>query len=189
MKKSLFYFVIALLSTIIISSCGTKTTINEGDASEVIVEYLSAHPEYSTTNFEFGEIKFKGKGDAEDLAKYKALEDNGLIKMTLQDSHKRFLSKDSTYIYTVELTSKAAPLVLKQGNNRATVKSATYVLDDSKPVNFEKVNNKTAKATVSLKKEPTDFAPFQRSGNASDFMTKTYRLKLKKDEGWVVTGG
>jgi len=51
------------------------------------------------------------------------------------------------------------------------------------------VNDKTAKATVSLKKEETDFYPFQKGDNASVFKTKTYRLKLKKDAGWVVTGG
>ena len=189
MKTSPLILFIAFISLTIISSCGNKTAINEDDASAVITDYLQSNPEYATTSFEFGEIKFKGKNDADDLVKYKELEDKGLIKMTLQDSKKRFLSKDSTYIYMVELTEKAAPLVLKQNNNKATVKSANYILDDSKPVNFVKVNDKTAKATVSLKKEETDFYTFQKGDNASVFKTKTYRLKLKKDAGWVVTGG
>jgi hypothetical protein len=186
MKRSAIFLFIAFIA-LTINSCGNKTSINQDDASDVIIDYLQTNPEYATTSFEFGEIKFKGKDD--ELVKYKDLEDKGLIKMTLEDSKKRFLSKDSTYIYMVELTEKAAPLVLKQNNNKATVKSATYTLDDSKPVNFEKVNDKTAKATVSLKKEITDFYPFQKGDDASAFKTKTYRLKLKKDAGWIVTGG
>lgn len=188
MKKSLLFLFVTLVSLAIMNSCGNKTAINEDDASDVITDYLESNPEFKTTSFEFGEIKFKGSNDEEELVKYKELADKGLITMTLQDSKKRFLSKDSTYIYTVELTEKAAPLVLKQNNNKATVKSANYILDDSKPVNFEKVNDKTAKATVSLKKEETDFYPFQKGDDASAFMTKTYKLKRKKDDGWVVTG-
>jgi hypothetical protein len=188
MKKLLFFSILASVC-LTIGGCGNKTAITEDDASGVIGEYIETHPEYHTASFDFGPIKFKGKRDEDNLALYKDLEDKGLIEMTLQDEHKRFLSKDSTFIYMVTLTEKAAPLVIKQGNNRATVKTATYILDDSKPVSFVKVNDKTAKATVSLKKQETDFAPFQKTGNASNFMTKTYRLKLKKNEGWVVTGG
>jgi len=186
MKKSIFFLIIIFIS-FCISKCGNETTINENEASDVIVEYLKANPEYQTTNFTFGEITFKGKNDNVDLAKYKELEGKGFIAMTLQEQKKRFLSKDSSFVYQVELTDKSAPYVLKQNNNKATVKSATYVLDDLKPVNFEKVNNNTAKATVSLKKVETDFYPFQNNKNSnSDFITKTYKLKLKKDKGWVV---
>ncbi|HCN83992.1 MAG TPA: hypothetical protein DIT07_10295, partial [Sphingobacteriaceae bacterium] len=92
------------------------------------------------------------------------------------------------YIYG-RADRESSATCIKAKHNKATVKSANYILDDSKPVNFVKVNDKTAKATVSLKKEETDFYPFQKGDNASVFKTKTYRLKLKKDAGWVVTGG
>jgi hypothetical protein len=168
------------------SRCGSGTTINENEASGVIEEYLKSNPEYQTTSFTFGEITFRGKSDREELMKYKALEEKGFITMTLFEQRKRFLSKDSTSVYQVQLTDKAAPYVLKQGNGKATVKSITYFLDDLKPVNFVKVNNNTAKATVSLKKVETDFYPFQKKESSSDFETKTYKLKLRKDAGWVV---
>jgi len=185
MNKPIIFLSILFIAVGIIS-CGSEGTINENEASDVIAKYLESNPEYKTTNFSFGEIKFRGRSDQEDLAKYKELEDKGFITMTLQEEKKRFLSKDSTFVYVVKLAEKASPLVLKQGSDKATVKSATYVLDDSKPVNFVKVNNNTAKATVSLKKVETDFYPFQKSTDSSDFITKTYKLKLKKDKGWVV---
>ena len=172
----------------ILSSCGDSASINQDEASDVIVEYLETHPVYSTASFNFGEMTFRGSKDQAELDQYKALEAEGIIEMTLQEGKKRFLSKDSTFVYLVKLTDEAAPLVLKQNNNRATVKSVIYVLDDSEPVNFVTVNDKIAKATVSLKKERTEFSVFEKGSNAADFMTKTYKLRLKKDEGWEVTG-
>jgi hypothetical protein len=60
-------------------------------------------------------------------------------------------------------------------------------MDDAKPVNFVKSNNKTAKATVSLKKVETEFYPFMNGKDSnSEFITKTYKLRLKKDSGWEV---
>ena len=70
----------------------------------------------------------------------------------------------------------------------ATVKMINYVLDDNKPVEFIKINDKSAKATVTLKKEGTDFYPFDNDNRASsEFITKTYKLRFKKESGWVVT--
>ena len=62
-----------------------------------------------------------------------------------------------------------------------------YELASEKPVNFSRVNDNNAKVTVSLKKVNTVFAPFQKnSKDNSEFITKTYRLKLDKEEGWKV---
>jgi hypothetical protein len=37
-------------------------------------------------------------------------------------------------------------------------------------------------------KVETDFYPFDdNKGSNSDFLTKTYKLRHKKDQGWVVT--
>ena len=77
--------------------------------------------------------------------------------------------------------------VLKQDEDKATVKVVLYELTDEKPVNFNRVNDNNAKVTVSLKKANTVFAPFQKNQNDnSEFITKTYRLKLHKEEGWKV---
>jgi hypothetical protein len=168
------------------TACGNETSINEDDASEVIEEHLELKPEYETTIFRFGEIKLRGNKDRQVLNKYKELESKGLIEMVLDEQKKVFLSKDTSFVYQIRLTEKAAPLVLDQGKDKATVKALNYVLDEDKPVNFVKSNNKTAKATVSLKKVETEFYPFLNRDSNSDFITKTYKLRLKKDKGWEV---
>ncbi|MFC4213511.1 hypothetical protein ACFOWA_20120 [Pedobacter lithocola] len=185
MKKLINY----ILSLIIIgfAACTPKTTINQEEAGSVITEYLVANPEYKTTRFDFGEIKFSSKNDKLDLAKYKILESKGMVSLALKEASKKFLSKDSSFVYQITLTEKASPLVLKQDEDKATVKVVEYVLSDEKPVDFSQVNSSTAKVTVSLKKVNTDFAPFDKDGSEnSNFITKTYKLKLSKDEGWKV---
>jgi hypothetical protein len=184
MTRSISFLFIAFIS--FITACKNETSINQDDASEVIVAHLESNPEYKTTTFKFGELKFRGQKDREELNNYKELEDQGFIKMELDEKKKVFLSKDSSFVYQVTLTDKAAPLVIDQGNSKATVRAVNYILDDAKPVNFVKSNNKTAKATVSLKKVPTEFYPFMNKDSNSEFITKTYKLKLKKDSGWVI---
>lgn len=185
MKKIVFY----ILSLIIIgiAGCKSKTTINQDVAAEVIIDYLKANPEYKTTRFKFGEVKFNSTNEMFELGKYKSLASKGLVTLDLKEAKKRFLSKDSSFVYQITLTDKASPLVLKQDGDKATVKVVEYVLSDEKPVNFEQVNSSTAKVTVSLKMVTTDFEPFDTEANKnSNFITKTYKLKLSKDEGWKV---
>lgn len=185
MKKITIY----ILSLIIISfaGCKTKVTINQDEAGEVITEYLKANPEYKTIRFKFGEIKFNSTNDLFELGKYKSLASKGLVTLNLKEAKKKFLSKDSSFVYQINLTDKASPLVLKQDADRATVKAVEYVLANEKPVNFEQVNSSTAKVTVSLKMMTTDFEPFDKEANKnSNFITKTYKLKLDKEEGWRV---
>lgn len=185
MRKITLY----ILSVILISfaGCKTKTTINQDEAGEVITDYLKANPEYKTTRFKFGEIKFNSTNDMFELGKYKSLASKGLVTLSLKEAKKKFLSKDSSFVYQIKLTDKASPLVLKQDADKATVKVLDYVLSDEKPVNFEQVNSTTAKVTVSLKMNTTDFEPFDTEANKnSNFITKTYKLKLSKDEGWKV---
>ncbi|WP_316830942.1 hypothetical protein [Pedobacter aquatilis] len=184
--KNLSVYILAFL-IIGFAGCKSKTTINQDEAGTVITEYLTANPEYKTTRFSFGEIKFSSKSDKADLVKYKNLESAGMVKLSLKEANKKFLSKDSSYVYQITLTDKASPLVLKQDEDKATVKVVEYILSDEKPVDFSQVNSSTAKVTVSLKKVNTDFAPFDKNANEnSNFITKTYKLKLSKDEGWKV---
>ncbi|MGB4399017.1 MAG: hypothetical protein WBJ10_06575 [Daejeonella sp.] len=171
LKSFSILFIAIILS---LTSCKNETSINESDASDVITAHLESNPEYKTTTFKFGELKFHSRKDREELKLYEELAEKGLIQMKLDEQMKVFLSKDSTYVYQVTLSEKAASLVLEQSNSRATVKAVNYILDDDKPVNFEQSNDKTAKATVSLKIEPTDFYPFLNKESDSDFITKTY---------------
>lgn len=179
---------IALLSfTLLFTGCKNVAKINAEEAGDVITSYLKGNQEYKTTHFHFGELKFNSESERVELEKYKALENEGYIEMTLQEGKKKFLSKDSSFVYTIKLTDKASDLVLKQDEDKATVKVVLYELASGKPVNFNQVNDNNAKVTVSLKKANTVFAPFQKNQNDnSEFITKTYRLKLDKEEGWKV---
>lgn len=180
------FLLLFLTFVCVFPACKNETSINEDDASDVIEAHLESNPEFKRTTFRFGELKFHSRKDRENLDKYEKLAENGFITMELDEQKKVFLSNDSTFVYLVTLSGKAAPLVLEQSKDRATVKAVNYILAEDKPVNFVKSNDRTAKATVSLKKERTEFYPFMTKDSNSDFITKTYRLKFKKDRGWKV---
>lgn len=183
MKKTIL---IALITTTLFA-CKSNSTINTDEAGKVIITYLKGNPEYKTTRFDFGELKFNTEKEYAELENYRKLANEGYITLTLLSSKKKFLSKDSSYVYSAKLTQKASEFVLKQDADKATVKAVTYELTEEKPVDFSKVNDATAKVTVSLKKVNTPFAPFQsKPEENSEFLTKTYRLKYDKEEGWKV---
>lgn len=183
MKKNIL---IALIATTLFA-CKNNSSINTEEAGKVIITYLKGSPEYKTTRFDFGELKFNTEKEYAELENYRKLANDGFITLTLLSSKKKFLSKDSSYVYSAKLTQKASDFVLKQETDKATVKAVIYELTDEKPVDFSKVNDATAKVTVSLKKVNTPFAPFQsKPEENSEFLTKTYRLKYDKEEGWRV---
>ncbi len=183
-KYSLLFLSLLVLA---FSACKDVAKINTEEAGTVITDYLKANQEYKTVRFNFGEMKFNSDKDMAELRKYRQLATDGYISLTLADAKKKFLSKDSSYTYLIKLTDKASELVLKQDEDKATVKVVTYELASEKPVDFSRVNDNNAKVTVSLKKVNTPFSPFQKSQDQnSDFITKTYRLKLDKAEGWKV---
>jgi hypothetical protein len=185
MKNKAFTFLTLII--IAFSGCKDVAKINADEAGEVITDYLKANPEYKTTRFNFGEMKFNSQKDMLELEKYKTLANEGYVSLALQESKKKFLSKDSSFVYMIKLTDKASDLILKQDEDKATVKVVIYELASEKPVNFNRVNDNNAKVTVSLKKVNTPFAAFQKDGDDnSNFITKTYRLKLDKEEGWKV---
>jgi hypothetical protein len=183
MKKTIL---IALIATTLFA-CKNTSTINTDEAGRVITTYLKGNPEYKTTKFEFGELKFNSEKEYVKLENYRQLANDGYITLTLLSAKKKFLSKDSSYVYSAKLTQKASEYVLQQSNNKATVKAVIYELSEEKPVDFSKVNDATAKVTVALKKMNTPFAAFQNHPEEnSEFLTKTYRLKYDKEEGWKV---
>lgn len=180
-------FACLILFIFAIGGCKNIAKINADEAGEVITEYLQTNPEYKTGKFYFGEIKFNSEKEIQELGNYRQLAGDGYITLTLVEAKKKFLSKDSSYTYLIKLTDKASDLVLKQADDKATVKVVNYELASEKPVNFNRVNDNNAKVTVSLKKVNTPFAPFQKNKDEnSGFITKTYRLKLEKEAGWKV---
>ncbi len=178
-----------LLLLIFITGCGNNAVLEQSTASSLVAAYLKSNPVYELEKIELGEIKFKSATDKEKLAKFKELSSNGYVDMQLQKQKKKFLSKDSSYVYMVTLTDKSKTYILKQEQNKATVKVMEYVLDKDNPATLDKAGNKTAKVTVMLKKEPNAFTVFYKDKNTgSNFITKTYKLKYNKKAGWAVSG-
>jgi hypothetical protein len=188
MKKSVL-FSLAALFLFCLGSCKNAAVLDESTAAEVVSAYLKSNPEYESVNVDLGEVKFRSKSDLAELAKYKILAQKGLIELNLDHQKKKFLSRDSVYIYQISLTDKAKTFVLKQDEHKATVKAMDYALDEEKPVNLIKANGRIAKVTVTLKKQLNDFSVFlKNTASKSNFITKTYKLKFKKEEGWTMVG-
>ncbi|TKC04381.1 hypothetical protein [Pedobacter frigoris] len=171
------------------SGCKNNAALDESTAEDLVTAYLKSNPEYETAKIDVGEIRFRSINDMILLKKYKGLKEKGLIDLTLQKQKKKFLSKDSTYFYMVSLTDQSKPYILKQDERHATVKAVNYELDEEQPISLLQSDSRIAKVTVSLKKVKNDFAVFLKNkGTASDFITKTYKVKFKKETGWILVG-
>lgn len=180
---------LALVFTLFLASCGNNAMLDQNTATKLVAAYLQSNPEYETVKVDLGAIKFKSKNDKLNLLKYQDLQKEGYVAMTLQDQKKKFLSRDSSYVYLITLTDKAKPFVLKQEKDQATVKGIAYLMDESKPGTIDKSANKSAKVTVLLRKDKNPFTVFYQDKNVGgNFITKTFKLKYKKEEGWMVTG-
>lgn len=186
MKTRIFLYLSLLL---FVTSCGNNAALDQSSATDLVTSYLKSNPVYETEKIDLGEIKFKSNSDKETLTKFKELASKGYVEMQLQEQKKKFLSKDSTYFYLIKLTDKSKPYVIKQEQNKAILKVMEYKLDDSNPATLDKAGNKTARVTVMLKKVQNAFSIFYKDKNTgSDFITKTYKLKYNKGDGWSVTG-
>ncbi len=170
-------------------ACGSDKSISERVALGEVGFYLESNPVYETAEIDYGEVKFRQAPDAELLEAYEALEKNGYVTMELLKERKRFLSKDSTFVYLIKLTDKSIPLVLEKTEKRAKVKTATYALDEEGGAHIEQTGKNRAKATVTLSKSETDFADFAKKGadNNASFIKKTYSLRFNSETGWGVT--
>lgn len=186
MKKLAPLYLLLLLFT---CGCGNNVALDQSAASDLVDDYLKSKPVYESEKIALGEIKFKSNSDKRELEKFRELRDKNFIEMELLDQKKKFLSKDSAYVYLITLTDKSKPYILKQERNKATVKVMEYDLDESKLARLDKSGNKNATITVMLKKVKNAFTIFYDDKNTgSDFITKTYKLKYQKDQGWIVTG-
>lgn len=170
-------------------ACGSEKSISERIALAEVAHYLESNPVYETADIEYGEVKFAQKSDAEALVSYENLEKGGYVTLELLKERKRFLSKDSTFVYLIKLTDKSIPFVLEKTDKKATVKTFEYTLDDAGGVHIEQTGKNRAKATVTLTKKETDFADFAKKGadNNASFTKKTYSLRFNGELGWEVT--
>ena len=180
---------IALYLTAALAACGSDKSISERVALGEVAHYLESNPVYETADIEYGEVKFTRKSDTDLLASYEGLEKGGYVTMELLKERKRFLSKDSTFVYLIKLTDKSIPFVLEKTDKKATVKTVEYALDDTGGAHVEQTGKNRAKATVTLTKTETDFADFAKKGadNNASFIKKTYSLRFNGETGWEVT--
>ena len=182
-------YALAFVFSLFLAACGNNAMLEQSTATKLVAAYLESNPEYETVKVALGEIKFKSKHDKLNLLKYQDLQKKGYVEMSLQDQKKKFLSRDSSYIYLITLTDKSKPFVVKQEQDQAIVKGIAYLMDESKPATIDKSANKSAKVTVMLKKDKNPFTVFYQDKNVGgNFITKTFKLKYKKEEGWMVTG-
>ena len=184
-NRLLFMLCIAVM----FGACGNEKSISERVALGEVMFFLESNPVFETAEIDYGEVKFSQKADADLLTAYEALEKSGYVTMELLKERKRFLSKDSTFVYLIKLTDKSIPLVLEKTEKRATVKTAVYTLDEDGGVHIEQTGKNRAKATVTLTKSETDFADFAPKGtdNNASFIKKTYTLRFNNEAGWGVT--
>lgn len=186
MKLSTSLYILIFL---LITGCGNNAALDQASAADLVSNYLKSNPVYETEKIDLGTIKFKSSADQEEMEKFKELDSKGYVAMELQEQKKKFLSRDSTYFYLVKLTDKAKPYIIKQEQNKATLKVMGYELDEDQPATLDKAGNKTAKVTIMLKKVQNAFSVFYKDKNTgSSFITKTYKLKYSKEAGWAVTG-
>ncbi|WP_257668020.1 hypothetical protein [Parapedobacter tibetensis] len=170
-------------------ACGSDKSISEHVALSEVAHHLESNPVYETADMEYGEVKFSQKSDTDLLIVYRELEKGGYITLELLKERKRFLSKDSTFMYLVKLTDKSIPFVLEKTDKKATVKTFEYTLDDNGGVHVEQTGKNRAKATVTLKKTETDFADLAKkdASNNASFTKRTYKLRFNGEMGWEVT--
>lgn len=174
---------------IAIAACGSDKSITDRVAMGEVGHYLEANPVYETADMEYGEVKFQKKADTELLDAYQGLEANGYLTLELLKERKRFLSKDSSFVYLIKLTDKSIPYVLEKTDRKVKVKTFEYRLDEDGGIHVEQTGKNRAKATVTLRKSETDFADFAKKGvdNNASFTKKTYSLRFNKETGWEVT--
>ena len=173
----------------VLGACGSDKSISERVALGEVGFFIESNPVYESADIDYGEVKFRQKTDADLLAAYKGLEKSGYVTMELLKERKRFLSKDSTFVYLIKLTDKSIPFVLEKTDKRVKVKTAVYDLDEDGGAHIEQTGKNRAKATVTLTKSETDFADFAPKGadNNASFIKKTYSLRFNSETGWGVT--
>ncbi len=172
-----------------ITACGSDKSITDRVAMGEVEHYLQANPVYDAADMDYGEVRLQQKTDSELIGAYQSLESSGYVTLELLKGRKRFLSKDSTFVYLVKLTDKSIPYVLEKTEKKVRVKTFEYQLDEDGGIHVEQSGKNRAKATVTLRKSETDFADFAKKGvddNAS-FTKKTYSLRFNKETGWEVT--
>jgi|SRR5690606_26270156 len=186
---TVYYRLLPLLMTgFLWMSCGHEKSISDRVALGEIAHFIESNPVYETADMNYGEMKFSQRSDSTLLAAYEQLEKGGYVTFEKLKERKKFLSKDSAFVYLVKLTDKSIPYVLEKTDRKVKVKTFEYTLDEDGGVQIEQTGKNRAKATVTLRKTETDFADFAKKDpdNNASFTKKTYSLRFNSDTGWEV---
>lgn len=187
-RRSLPIGALPAFMLLLLVGCADKRVIDERIALNEIRYHLENNPVYETVTIDYGEVRFRKNADSMLLDAYQHLEQYGYAQMELLRERKRFLSRDSTFFYNIQLTDKSIPYVIDKTDKRATVRTFEYELDESAPIQLEETGKNRAKATVTLKQRETDFAMFatkNKSPNAS-FIKQTYNFRFDEQSGWRI---
>lgn len=179
---------ISILLIGLAGGCRNEHVLTERTAVTELQHHLTENPVFETVVLDYGEVSFRMDQDATLLRGYEQLVQKGYATMELLKKRKHLLSRDSTFTYQIRLTDQAIPYVLEQHADQVTVRTYTFMLDETEPVEIEQTGNNRAEVTVTLKQQETDFAQFadkNRMAHAS-FIKKTYAMQFDKSEGWKV---
>jgi len=187
MQKFTLPFVGLFLFAITLTSCDNKS-LNSAKAITAIESYMETQPIYESTTFHIGETKLKTKKDAELIASYQQLADEGYLNLSDFTAKKRFLAKDSLWQGTIKLTPKSHPFVLEQKGNKIKIKTIEYLVDKDNGFQLDAKGKKSATATVMLKKQPTPFYFLKEDKSPhTEFITKKFKMKYAEETGWRIT--
>ena len=183
MKKNLTTIVIIFITLI---ACNTSNKIDTDEAATLIADYLEENPLFEIGKFDTYKQKLSTNKDRDLIASIQQLSEDGLIEINNEKRHKKWFSKDSTYVIAPTLTKNAASYLVKQNKNSSQVKTIIYKLND-KRVTIEKSSEKSAICVVVLDKEKTPFYRFGKDPYPnSTFITQKFKLKYNENTGWKV---
>lgn len=169
-----------------LSSC-TEKDLTTTTALKSIQEYLNYKPQYETATLDLGQVKWRTIKDSVQINKYKKLAEEGYIEFDSHSLKKKWLSKDSIWNVSFRLTDKANAYVVDQKNQKVTVKTIVYSVNEDKPIEIHNKNKKSASITVMLSKNPTPFAQLGKDKTPNiGFITKKYKLMFNEESGWEV---
>lgn len=182
-----FVLLALVICSSLLISCAEKD-LTTSTALKSIQEYLDYKPQYETTTIEVGPQKWRTLKDSISINHFKDLEKEGYLTINTNALKKKWLSKDSIWDVTLQLTEKAHPYVVSQKNNQVKVKTIEYAVGLEKPIEIHSKSSKSANITVMLIKNPTPFYILNPdTKNNNTFITKKYKLRFSDEFGWEVS--
>ncbi|HLW42090.1 MAG TPA: hypothetical protein VKY82_06950 [Flavobacterium sp.] len=182
MRKIALLFLVVFVTI----SCSSDA-LSVKKATSLINDFTRQHPVYESESIHLGERKLRIQKDKEEIDALKKLESESFISLKTNELRKKLWSKDSIWDVTITLTSDASKYVIDQRKNKAEVKTYLFTIQEKSDVAL-KLNTKTkATAKAKLIKEPTPFAALSKDRNPhSEFITRDFTLKFRKETGWYV---